>query len=85
MKITYGTGVFMLANIGPEPKIHPSFITTILFKNKEHIEYAYECSIECGGGSLNWARRIELFKHYDELNQFESVLDEELYFFPSFG
>lgn len=37
MKITYGTGVFMLANIGDKPVIHDSFITTILYKHKGHI------------------------------------------------
>lgn len=37
MKITYGTGCFMMANIGQEPIIHSSFITTILFKHKGKI------------------------------------------------
>lgn len=57
MKITYGTGCFMLMNIGKEPIIHPSFITTILFKHKGHIEYAFEGAVECGGGTINWAKR----------------------------
>jgi glycerol kinase len=45
MKITYGTGCFMLANIGQEAIIHPSFITTILFKHKGQIEYAFEGAV----------------------------------------
>jgi glycerol kinase len=32
MKITYGTGCFLLSNIGKTPKIHDSFVTTILNK-----------------------------------------------------
>ena len=45
MKITFGTGCFMLANIGSSPVIHPCLITTILFKHKGKIEYAFEGSI----------------------------------------
>ena len=45
MKITYGTGVFMMANIGEKPIIHPSLITTILYKYKGKIQYAFECSV----------------------------------------
>ena len=33
-KITYGTGCFLLANIGDEPVIYNSFITTIMYKHK---------------------------------------------------
>ncbi len=39
MKITYGTGCFMLTNIGTKPKIDNSFVTTILNKNKGVITY----------------------------------------------
>jgi glycerol kinase len=85
VKITYGTGCFLLANIGSEPIIHDSFVTTILYKHQGVIEYAFECSVECGGGTLNWARRAGFFNSYSELNDFEDVTAEELYFFPSFG
>ncbi len=30
MKITYGTGCFLLSHIGNKAKIHDSFVTTIL-------------------------------------------------------
>lgn len=33
MKITYGTGCFLLSNIGRKPEIHDAFVTTILNKN----------------------------------------------------
>lgn len=58
----------MMANIGQEPIIHPSFITTILFKHKGKVEYGFEGAVECGGGTINWARRAGLFQEYTELN-----------------
>ena len=33
MKITYGTGCFLLNTIGKKPIINPSFVTTILNKD----------------------------------------------------
>jgi glycerol kinase len=84
-KITYGTGCFLLANIGNSPIIHPSFVTTIMFRHRGEIQYGFECSVECGGGTLNWARRAGFFNHYSELNSWEDVSKESLYFFPSFG
>lgn len=85
MKITYGTGVFMMANIGNKPIIHPSLITTILYKYKDKIQYAFECSVECGGGTLNWAKRAGFFDSYHQLNELESITHLPLYFFPTFG
>ena len=41
VKITYGTGCFLLASIGNAPVIHPSFITTIMHKQGEHIQYGF--------------------------------------------
>lgn len=67
-KITYGTGCFLLANIGAVPTIHPSFVTTILHRHEGQLRYGYECSVECGGGTLNWARRAGFFTEYSELN-----------------
>lgn len=63
-KITYGTGCFLLANIGDAPLIHPSFVTTVLHSHTGQLRYAYECSVECGGGTLNWARRAGFFSDY---------------------
>ncbi len=33
VKITYGTGCFLLANIGEKAAIHPSFVSTIMLKH----------------------------------------------------
>lgn len=64
-KITYGTGCFLLASLGNIPTIHPSFVTTIMFKHGSEVQYGYECSVECGGGTLNWAKRAGFFANYN--------------------
>lgn len=85
MKITYGTGCFLLGKMGNKPTFDPSFVTTILNKNNlDQLSYGYEVSVECGGGTLNWANRMGLFQNYNDLNDLPES-QQGLYFFPSFG
>jgi glycerol kinase len=84
MKITYGTGCFMLNNIGKHPTFGQSFVTTILSQSNGEREYGFEVAVECGGGTINWARMVGFFDHYDQLNHLPDRSDD-LYFMPSFG
>ena len=84
-KISYGTGCFLIAPIGSAPRIDDTLITTILSRHKGQVEYGFECSVECGGGTINWAKRTGLFDHYHELNNWLDSLQDELFFLPSFG
>lgn len=41
VKITYGTGCFLLANIGDKPIIHPSFVSTIMLQHQHTTQYGF--------------------------------------------
>lgn len=41
MKITYGTGCFMLSNIGDQPVFNNAFVTTILNQANDKREYGF--------------------------------------------
>lgn len=57
VKNTYGTGCFMLMNIGTEPKISANnLLTTIAWKIKDQVHYALEGSIFIGGAVVQWLR-----------------------------
>lgn len=57
VKNTYGTGCFMLMNIGTEPKISANnLLTTIAWKIKGQVHYALEGSIFIGGAVVQWLR-----------------------------
>lgn len=73
----------MMMSIGKEPKIFKDFITTIMFKDGDHIEYGIEASIECGAGTLNWLKSVGFFNEFDELNQVEE--SKGVVFYPTFG
>ncbi len=57
VKNTYGTGCFMLMNIGEKPKISKNkLITTIAWQINGKVIYALEGSIFIGGAVVQWLR-----------------------------
>jgi glycerol kinase len=56
-KCTYGTGAFMLMNIGTEPKASESrLLTTVAWKIGNTVEYAFEGSMMMAGAVVQWLR-----------------------------
>ena len=69
-KNTYGTGCFMLMNIGEKP-IHPDngLLTTIAWGLDGKVEYALEGSVFVAGAAIQWLR--------DELKVIDSAPESE--------
>jgi glycerol kinase len=56
-KCTYGTGAFMLLNIGSEPKASQHrLLTTVAWKIGNEVEYAFEGSMMMAGAVVQWLR-----------------------------
>lgn len=57
VKNTYGTGCFMLMNIGDQPIVSQNnLVTTIAWKINGKVQYALEGSIFIGGAVIQWLR-----------------------------
>lgn len=70
VKNTYGTGCFMLMNIGTRPIISKNnLVTTIAWKLNDEVSYALEGSIFMGGAIVQWLR--------DELSFISSSMEIE--------
>jgi len=70
VKNTYGTGCFMLMNIGKTPKISANnLLTTIAWQINGEVNYALEGSIFIGGAVVQWLR--------DELGMISRSADVE--------
>lgn len=70
VKNTYGTGCFMLMNIGKTPKISANnLLTTIAWHINGEVNYALEGSIFIGGAVVQWLR--------DELGMISRSADVE--------
>ena len=62
-KITYGTGMFMLANIGSEPKQSKSLLTTLGYGYDKKPAYMFEGSVFNAGSAVQWLRDgLDFFK-----------------------
>lgn len=72
VKITYGTGSFMLMNTGERPvKSEHGLITTIAWGVNGKVEYALEGSVFVAGSAIQWLR--------DGLRMFREAKDSEMY------
>lgn len=57
VKNTYGTGCFMLMNIGDQPKISEhNLLTTVAWKVNGKVQYALEGSVFVAGAVVQWLR-----------------------------
>ncbi|WP_161887871.1 glycerol kinase GlpK [Pontibacter russatus] len=57
VKNTYGTGCFMLMNIGNKPILSThKLVTTVAWKIKDEVQYALEGSIFIAGAVVQWLR-----------------------------
>ena len=88
-KNTYGTGCFMLQNIGTEPvKSENLLLTTIAWQIGGKTEYALEGSVFIGGAVIQWLRdSLEIIENSADVeNLAESVADNGgVYFVPAFA
>jgi len=88
-KSTYGTGCFMLQNIGAKPiKSKNNLLMTIAWKIGEQTEYALEGSVFIGGAVVGWLR--DSLKVIENSNDVESLANSVkdnggVYFVPAFA
>ena len=67
-KNTYGTGCFMLLNLGSEalPSRH-KLLTTVAWKIGDRVDYAFEGSVFVGGAVIQWLRDgLQFFRTAEE-------------------
>jgi len=71
-KNTYGTGTFMLMNIGTEKKLSENgLVTTIAWGVDGKVEYAFEGSVFVAGAAIQWLR--------DEVRLVDASPDSEFF------
>ncbi len=88
-KNTYGTGCFMLQNIGDKPvKSNNKLLTTIAWQIDGKTEYALEGSVFIGGAVIQWLRdSLEIIENSSDVEALaSSVVDNGgVFFVPAFA
>ena len=89
VKNTYGTGCFMLMNIGDEfIASKNNLLTTVAWKINGKIQYAFEGSIFIGGAVVQWLRDgLGIIKTSADVEQLANSVEDTggVYFVPAFA
>ena len=88
-KNTYGTGCFLLQNIGTTPKkSHKQLVTTVAWQMGGRTEYALEGSVFIGGAVVQWVRDgLGLVKSSPEIETLAATVPDNggVYMVPAFA
>ncbi|WP_242121255.1 glycerol kinase GlpK [Aestuariivivens sediminicola] len=89
VKNTYGTGCFMLMNIGEKPIVSKNnLLTTIAWKLNGKTHYALEGSIFIAGAIVQWLRdSLKIIRNSKDVEKLAGSVDssEGVYFVPAFA
>ena len=87
-KSTYGTGCFLLMNIGSKFLLsNNKLITTVAYKIRGKKMYCFEGSIFIAGSAIQWLRdNLNFFKNSKETDKLysKSKKDGQIFFIPAF-
>ena len=88
-KNTYGTGCFMLMNVGEEPPLSKhKLLTTVAWQRGKSTEYALEGSVFIGGAVVQWLRDgLGIVKSAAEIEQLAGTVPDNggVYIVPAFA
>ena len=89
VKNTYGTGCFMLMNIGEKPLVSQhNLLTTVAWKIKGRTTYALEGSVFIAGAVVQWLRDgLKIIDQSSEVEALAATVDhtDGVYFIPAFA
>jgi len=87
VKNTYGTGCFLLMNIGNIPKLSKNkILTTVAWKLDDNIAYALDCGIKTAGSAIKWLKdNLGLIINPRETEALATMVPDSggVYFLPS--
>lgn len=86
-KNTYGTGCFLLMNVGAEPiPSQHNLLSTVAWRIGDHTEYALEGSIFIAGAVVQWLRdELQIIRTAEECSELAATTDNGgVYLVPAF-
>ncbi|MEM7228788.1 MAG: glycerol kinase GlpK, partial [Planctomycetota bacterium] len=86
-KNTYGTGCFLLMNVGHQPQASQhNLLTTVAWKRDATMTYALEGSVFIGGAAVQWLRDgLKIIESSSAVESLASCVDDndDVYFVPA--
>lgn len=89
VKNTYGTGCFMLMNVGDKPvRSENNLLSTVAWKINGKTEYALEGSVFIGGAVVQWLRdEMSIIQESQDIEYFANKVEDSdgVYLVPAFA
>ncbi|WP_299670351.1 glycerol kinase GlpK [uncultured Polaribacter sp.] len=89
VKNTYGTGCFMLMNIGDQPILSKNnLLTTVAWRINGKTTYAFEGSVFIAGAAVQWLRDgLKIIRNSSEVEALANSVEDSdgVYFVPAFA
>ena len=88
VKTTYGTGCFILQNVGEKPILSKNgLLGTVCYRIGDKTYYALEGAVEVAGAAISWAKSVGIITDTKQIEpEALSVSDcGDVYFVPAFG
>jgi glycerol kinase len=83
LALTYGTGGFLLWNIGPRPPKRTALLSTVAWSSRERIDYALEGTVNAAGSVILWLQKVGLISSPSEIDPLCRASRQEIGFVPA--
>ena len=88
IKVTFGTGVFALANVGEQVQNDHTrgILSTVAWQLTDHKPvYAVDAGVYNAGSAVNWAKKLGLFTDFTDIDHFDTpcAISRGLVFVPA--
>lgn len=87
VKNTYGTGCFLLQNVGSKPvQSTNGLLTTMCYKIGDNTQYALEGAVEIAGAAIQWNKKVGFIESPKDLEPLALSVEDcgDVYFVPAF-
>ena len=83
LALTYGTGGFLLWNVGRHPPRHTALLSTVAWSSPARIDYAQEGTVNAAGSVILWLQKVGLISSPSEIDPLCRASRQEIGFVPA--
>ncbi|MGH9315535.1 MAG: FGGY family carbohydrate kinase [Thermoanaerobaculia bacterium] len=83
LALTYGTGGFLLWNVGERPQMRTSLLSTVAWSAQRRVCYGLEGTVNAVGSAILWLKHLGLIARLEEIDDLCRASRQEVAFVPA--
>lgn len=83
LALTYGTGGFLLWNVGRQAPKRTALLSTVAWSSRDRIDYALEGTVNAAGSVILWLQKVGLISAPSEIDPLCRASRQEIGFVPA--